>query len=63
MTVRRHKGPIALADPPGTRTYVLDTSAVLSDPAALGAFGRHEVVLPLTVITELETKRHHPELG
>jgi PhoH-like ATPase len=52
-----------LADLPGTRTYVLDTSAVLSDPAALGAFGRHEVVLPLTVITELETKRHHPELG
>src|SRR5436309_11268522 len=26
-------------------------------------FAEHEVVLPVVVITELEGKRHHPELG
>jgi PhoH-like ATPase len=45
------------------RTYVLDTSVLLADPAALGRFDEHEVVLPVVVITELEGKRHHPELG
>ena len=46
-----------------TRTYVLDTSVLLADPAALKRFHEHEVVLPVVVITELEAKRHHPELG
>jgi PhoH-like ATPase len=46
-----------------SRTFVLDTSVLLSDPGALGRFGEHEVVLPLVVISELEGKRHHPELG
>jgi len=45
------------------RTYVLDTSVLLADPWALGRFAEHEVVLPLVVLTELEAKRHHPELG
>ena len=45
------------------RTYVLDTSVLLSDPGALLRFGDHDVVLPLVVIGELEGKRHHPELG
>mgnify|MGYP006195038757 CR=1 FL=1 len=45
------------------RTYVLDTSVLLSDPGALRRFAEHEVVLPVVVITELEGKRHHPELG
>jgi PhoH-like ATPase len=45
------------------RTFVLDTSVLLSDPGALGRFAEHEVVLPLIVISELEGKRHHPELG
>ncbi len=45
------------------RTFVIDTSVLLSDPGALGRFGQHEVVLPLVVISELEGKRHHPELG
>jgi PhoH-like ATPase len=48
---------------PSRRTYVLDTSVLLSDPAALVRFGEHQVVLPLVVITELEGKRQHPELG
>jgi PhoH-like ATPase len=45
------------------RTYVLDTSVLLADPGALTRFAEHEVVLPIVVITELEAKRHHPELG
>ena len=45
------------------RTYVLDTSVLLADPGALGRFDEHEVVLPVVVITELEAKRNHPELG
>ncbi|BBH18032.1 ATP-binding protein [Nocardioides baekrokdamisoli] len=45
------------------RTYVLDTSVLLADPGALKRFEEHEVVLPVVVITELEAKRHHPELG
>ena len=48
---------------PGTRTFVLDTSVLLADPGALRRFHEHEVVLPVVVITELEGKRHHPELG
>ena len=53
----------AAGAPSGTRTYVLDTSVLLSDPGALHRFDEHEVVLPVVVITELEAKRHHPELG
>ncbi len=45
------------------RTFVLDTSVLLADPGALRRFAEHEVVLPVVVITELEAKRHHPELG
>ncbi len=47
----------------GRRTYVLDTSVLLADPQAIRRFHEHEVVLPLVVITELEAKRAHPELG
>ncbi|OLT19235.1 ATP-binding protein [Serinicoccus sp. CNJ-927] len=47
----------------GRKTYVLDTSVLLSDPRALLRFAEHEVVLPVVVISELEGKRHHPELG
>src|SRR5690606_22784566 len=54
-----------MSTPPRTerRTYVLDTSVLLADPAAMARFGEHEVVLPIVVITELEAKRQHPELG
>ena len=45
------------------RTYVLDTSVLLADPAAIARFDEHHVVIPVVVITELEAKRHHPELG
>ncbi|WP_371030421.1 PhoH family protein [Pseudoclavibacter sp. JSM 162008] len=46
-----------------TRTYVLDTSVLLSDPRALFRFAEHAVVIPVVVITELEKKRHDPEIG
>jgi PhoH-like ATPase len=42
---------------------VLDTSVLLADPLAILRFEEHEVVLPVVVITELEAKRAHPELG
>ena len=45
------------------RTYVLDTSVLLSDPHAIMRFDEHEVVLPVVVISELEGKRSHPEIG
>ena len=45
------------------RTYVLDTSVLLADPKALKRFAEHEVVIPIAVIGELESKRDHPELG
>ncbi|MFI2238887.1 PhoH family protein [Streptomyces chrestomyceticus] len=47
----------------GRRTYVLDTSVLLADPGSMSRFDEHEVVLPVVVVTELEAKRHHPELG
>jgi PhoH-like ATPase len=45
------------------KTYVLDTSVLLADPNALSKFEEHEVIIPIAVIGELETKRDHPELG
>jgi len=45
------------------RTFVLDTSVLLSDPKAIFRFAEHAVVLPVVVITELEAKRNDPEIG
>jgi len=47
----------------GLRTYVLDTSVLLSDPKALFRFKEQSVVIPIIVINELEKKRHDPEIG
>src|SRR3954454_1631449 len=64
---RAHEGaPVTegrTAPASSTRCFVLDTSVLLSDPWSLTRFDEHEVVLPLVVISELEGKRHHPELG
>ena len=49
--------------PTARKTYVIDTSVLLSDPHAILRFAEHEVVLPVVVLTELEAKRTHPELG
>ena len=61
----RKKAASAPAEPERAprRTFVIDTSVLLSDPGAFLRFGEHDVVLPLIVISELEGKRHHPELG
>ena len=55
--------PAARPDPSTRRTYVLDTSVLLSDPRALLRFDEHDVVIPIVVVTEREAKRSHPELG
>src|SRR4029078_13115655 len=61
---RLQGGPVADRRTTESRkTYVLDTSVLLSDPGAWARFGEHEVVLPLVVISELEGKRNHTELG
>lgn len=44
-------------------TYILDTSVLLASPKSIFYFDEHEVVLPLVVIRELETKRNDPEIG
>jgi PhoH-like ATPase len=54
---------ISVSSADGRRTFVLDTSVLLSDPKAALRFAEHEVVLPVVVIMELEAKRNHPELG
>jgi PhoH-like ATPase len=59
---RRTTARVSSPRPTG-RTFVLDTSVLLADPGAMRRFAEHEVVLPVVVITELEAKRHHPELG
>jgi PhoH-like ATPase len=61
LKVAKKSKPAAIAQ--AKRTYILDTSVLLSDPRALLRFAEHDVVLPVVVITELEAKRSHPELG
>lgn len=54
---------IDAAEAAGRHSFVLDTSVLLSDPRAILRFAEHEVILPVVVISELEGKRHDPELG
>ncbi|MCA4133555.1 PhoH family protein [Arthrobacter sp. M4] len=60
---KRAAAGLAVSGPVTGRSYVIDTSVLLSDPHALLRFAEHEVVVPIVVITELEGKRHDPELG
>lgn len=53
----------AVASAVAQKSYVLDTSVLLSDPKALLRFAEHEVIIPIVVISELEKKRHDAELG
>ncbi|PRZ18147.1 PhoH-like ATPase [Nesterenkonia sandarakina] len=53
----------AIADVIAQKSYVIDTSVLLSDPKAFLRFAEHEVILPVVVISELEKKRHDAELG
>ena len=46
------------------KTFVLDTNVMLHDPMAMFSFKGAQVVLPLTVIEELDTfKRNNDERG
>ncbi len=46
------------------KTFVLDTNVILHDPYAMFAFAGSRVVIPLTVIEELDTfKRNNDERG
>ena len=53
----------AVASAVAQKSYVIDTSVLLSDPKALLRFAEHEVIIPIVVISELEKKRHDAELG
>lgn len=55
-----HAGEVV---PQAEKTYVLDTSVLLSDPRAMFRFAEHAIVLPVVIISELEAKRHDPEIG
>ncbi len=49
---------------PGKRTYVLDTNVLLHDPGALFVFDEHDLVLPITVLEEIDKfKRELNERG
>ncbi|GAA1345542.1 PhoH family protein [Arthrobacter roseus] len=54
---------MAVAEQTHTRSYVIDTSVLISDPRAITRFAEHEVILPVVVISELEAKRNDPDLG
>src|SRR5699024_3641435 len=56
-----HATEVLMAE--NVHTYVLDTSVLLSDSGALLRFAEHHVVIPLIVVSELEAKRNHSELG
>lgn len=43
--------------------YVIDTSVILSDPRCLEKLSDKHLVIPLAVLSELESKRSHPDLG
>lgn len=43
--------------------YVVDTSVILSDPHALERMSNLQLVLPMTVVQELEGNRTKPEVG
>lgn len=46
------------------KTFVLDTNVLLHDPEAIGKFPRHNVVIPVTVLEELDKMKRLPsDLG
>lgn len=45
------------------KIYVLDTNVLLCDPASILSFADRDVVIPMTVIEELDKKNEAGELG
>ncbi|TDS86453.1 PhoH-like ATPase [Nesterenkonia aurantiaca] len=62
-SVDKHELEKEIAGALAQKSYVIDTSVLLSDPKAFLRFAEHEVILPVVVISELEKKRHDAELG
>lgn len=47
-----------------SKAFVLDTNVLLHDPEAIGKFPRHEVIIPVTVLEELDQLKRLPsDLG
>ena len=40
------------------RLYVLDTNVLIHDPSALFQFDEHDVVIPMTVLEELDKHKN-----
>ncbi|HAV45117.1 MAG TPA: phosphate starvation-inducible protein PhoH, partial [Halomonas sp.] len=45
-------------DKKATRLYVLDTNVLIHDPTALYHFDEHDVVIPMTVLEELDKHKN-----
>ncbi len=45
---------ITQLEPAHRKIYVLDTNVLLHDPTAITAFAEHQVVIPMTVLEELD---------
>ncbi len=45
---------ITTLEPAHQKIYVLDTNVLLHDPTAVTAFAEHHVVIPMTVLEELD---------
>ena len=55
--------PLVGADP-GPRTFVIDTNVLLYDPRAIFVFQEHDLVIPMTVIEEIDQfKKDLSEVG
>ena len=51
--------PIPIEKDGTRRTYILDTNVLLYDPTAFDHFDEHEIVIPITVIEELDRLGTH----
>ena len=45
---------VTQSDAAENKVYVLDTNVLLHDPTAITAFAEHQVVIPMTVLEELD---------
>ena len=39
------------------KTYLLDTSAILTDRDAISSFGRNDILIPLKVLEEIDNNK------
>lgn len=67
--IKKTKTKTAVKNPskreaPSTKTFVLDTNVLLHDPESITKFPKHHVVIPVTVLEELDTMKRLPnDLG